>query len=90
MAVDKVNVDTLIGQSYHSYGPFTLGVTHGRQEPHHPSGQQLRALQTGVPIHRHPASCNIDASLSGQLSLLRWGWVCSTLPHQLVNMLNSD
>ena len=31
-----------------SYGPFRLGATHGRQAPHHPSGQQLRALQTGI------------------------------------------
>ena len=30
-----------------------------------------------VSIHRHPASCNRGASLSGQLSVLRWGWVCS-------------
>ena len=43
-----------------------------------------------VAIHRHPASCNIGASLSGQLSVLRWGWVCSTLPHHLVTMLTSN
>ena len=30
------------------YGPFTLRATHWRQAPHHPSGQQLRALQTGI------------------------------------------
>ena len=43
-------------------GPFTLGATHGRQAPHHPSGQQLRAddhpVIDEVAIHRHPASCN--------------------------------
>ena len=31
-----------------SNSPFTLGATHGRPAPHHPSGQQLRALQTGI------------------------------------------
>ena len=29
-------------------GPSRLGATHGRQAPHHPSGQQPRALQTGI------------------------------------------
>ena len=43
-----------------------------------------------VSIHRHSASCNRGASLSGQLSVLRWGWVYSTLPHHLVTMLTSD
>ena len=36
-----------------------------------------------VAIHRHPASYNIGASLSGQLSVIRWSWVCSLLPHHL-------
>ena len=30
------------------YGPSRLGATHGRQAPHHPSGQQARVLQTGI------------------------------------------
>ena len=30
-----------------------------------------------VAIHRHPASCNIGDSLSGQLTVLRWGLVCT-------------
>ena len=33
---------------HHPNSPVTLGATHGRQAPHHPSGQQLRALQTGI------------------------------------------
>ena len=84
------------GYDKNSNGPFRLGATHGRQAPQHPSGQQPRGGSGGHPvidevaIHRHPASCNIGASLRGQLSVLSWVWVCSTLPHHLVIMLTSD
>ena len=46
-------------------GPFTLGGTLGRQEPHHPSGQQLRALKDGHPV--------IDeVAIHSQMRLTQW------------------
>ena len=48
MIIRKELQEDLLATTDERNGPFTLWATHGRQAPHYLSGQQLRAIQTGI------------------------------------------